>query len=86
MLQIQLSRIWKERILDLVRIFAIVLAMYTMWLVNSGDPIRYNIPVIVTIFMVLNIAFIIILGEYNRLQEYSVEALEKELQELKKKS
>ena len=84
-LKLNLSRIWKDRILDLIRILSIILAFWTIWLERSGDRTIYNIEDIITIFMAFNIFFTILLGEYNRIQDYKIETFEDELNRIKNK-
>ena len=84
-LKLNVSRIWKDRLLDLIRILSIILAFWTIWLERSGDRMIYNIEDIITIFMALNIFFTILLGEYNRVQDYKLENFEDELERIKNK-
>ena len=83
--KISISPIWKDRILDLIRIANVLLSFYTMWLVNSGDHTKYNIPLIITIFMIVNIVLTIMLGEKVRSSDPVLMKLELDYQELKKK-
>ena len=85
MVELSVSPLWKDRILDLIRILNIILSFYTIWLVVSGDPVKYNIPLIVTIFMVINIILTILLGEHMRALDPKIVQLEKEYQEIKKR-
>ena len=82
-LKLNLTRIWKDRLLDLIRILSIILAFWTIWLERSGDRTIYNIEDIITIFMAFNILFTILLGEYNRVQDYKLENFEDELERIK---
>jgi len=85
MTEINISPLWKDRILDLIRIINIILSFYTVWLVNSGDTVRYNIPLIITIFMVVNIILTVLLGEHMRALDPKIVELEREYQRLKNK-
>lgn len=86
MVEINVSPIWQDRFLDLIRIVNILLSMYTIWLVVSGDTIKYNIPVIITIFMVINIVLTILLGERIRSLDPILAKLEDDYQKLKNKN
>lgn len=86
MVELSVSPLWKDRILDLIRIVNILLSFYTVWLINSGDDIKYNIPLIITIFMVVNIVLTILLGEHMRSLDPATAKLEKEYQDLKNKN
>ena len=81
---VSFSRLWKERILDFIRIVAIILAFYTIWLALDGNTVKYNIPVIIAWFMGVEIFLWILYGEYNRSQDLKVEELEKDLNKLKR--
>jgi len=83
MTELTMSPLWKARLLDLIRIVSIILSFYTMMLVITGDPIKYNIPLIVTIFMVTNIVLTILLGEHLRTLDATLMELEKEYQRQK---
>ena len=78
-----ISPIWKDRILDLIRIVNILLSFYSIWLVNSGNEAKYNIPLIITIFMIVNIFLTILLGEHMRSLDPKLVELEKEYQQIK---
>ena len=65
-MEISISPIWKDRVLDLIRFATVILQFYTIWLVNSGDWEKYNIPLIITIFMVVCMILTIVLGEHTR--------------------
>ena len=82
-MEISISPIWKDRILDLIRIVNILLSFYTIWLVVSGDPVKYNIPLIITVFMVINIILAVLLGEHMRSLDPNLMELEKEYQRQK---
>ena len=84
-MEISISPMWKARFLDLIRIVSIILSFYTMMLVITGDPIKYNIPLIVTIFMITNIILTIILGEHLRSQDPTLMDLQKEYKRIKNK-
>jgi len=83
MTELTMSPLWKARLLDLIRIVSIILSFYTMMLVITGDPVKYDIPLIVTIFMVTNIVLVILLGEHLRTLDPNIMALEKEYREIK---
>lgn len=72
------SPIWKDRILDLLRISNIILSFYTIMLVITGDPVKYNIPLIVTIFMIINILTTILMGEKIRSDDPVLRKLQEE--------
>lgn len=82
-MEISISPIWKDRILDLIRIANVLLSFYSIWLINSGDTAKYNIPLIITIFMVVNIILTILLGEHARSLDPKIIELEKEYQRQK---
>ena len=84
-MEISISPIWKDRILDLIRFVSVLLSFYTIWLVVSGDWEKYNMPAIITIFMVVNIVLTIILGERLRSLDPKIVELEAEYQRLKNK-
>jgi len=86
MTEIAISPIWKDRILDLIRIAAILLCFYTMFLVVSGDWIKYNIPVIITVFMSVTIVLIILMGEKIRSDDPVLKKLQEEWIKLKNKN
>ena len=83
MTELTMSPLWKARLLDLIRIVNILLSFYTMMLVITGDPIKYNIPLIVTIFMAINIFLTVLLGEHLRSLDPNLMELEKEYREIK---
>ena len=83
MVELYMSPLWKARFLDLIRIVNILLSFYTIMLVITGDPIKYNIPLIVTIFMGINITLTILLGEHLRSLDPNLMELEKEYQRVK---
>ena len=85
MTEINMSPLWKARFLDLIRIVNIILSFYTIMLVVTGDPVKYNIPLIVTIFMSVNIALTILLGEHLRSLDANLMELEKEYRRIKNK-
>ena len=85
MTEIAISPIWKDRILDLIRIVAILLEFYTIWLINSGDSVKYNIPLIITVFMSVNIVLIILMGEKIRSDDPVLKKLQEEWVKLKNK-
>ena len=76
--EIRISPIWKDRILDLIRIVAILLCFYTMLLVITGDWVKYNMPVIITVFMIVTMICIIIMGEKIRSDDPKLKALQAE--------
>ena len=82
---ISISPIWKDRILDLIRILDILLCFYTIWLVNSGDEAKYNIPLIITVFMIVNIVLTITLGEHMRSLDPKLVELEKEYHRIRER-
>ena len=86
MTEIAISPIWKDRLLDLIRIVAILLEFYTIWLINSGDSVKYNIPVIITFFMSINIVLIILMGEKIRSDDPVLKKLQEEWIKLKNKN
>ena len=86
MTEISISPIWKDRILDLIRIASILLSMYTIWLVLSGDATKYNLPGIITGFMIVNIVLTILLGERIRSLDPVLMKLEEDYQRLKNKN
>lgn len=86
MTEISISPIWKDRILDLIRIASILLSFYTIWLVLSGDATKYNIPIIITFFMGVNIVLTIMLGERIRSLDPVLMELEADYQKLKNKN
>ena len=85
MTEIAISPIWKDRLLDLIRIVAILLEFYTIWLINSGDTVKYNIPLIITVFMSINIVLIILMGEKIRSDDPVLKKLQEEWVKLKNK-
>jgi len=85
MTEISISPIWKDRILDVVRIANVLLSFYSIWLVNSGDWEKYNIPLIITVFMIVNIFLTIIMGEKIRSDDPILQELQKKWIELKNK-
>ena len=76
MTELTISPLWKARLLDLIRILSIILSFYTMMLVVTGNPVKYNIPLIVTIFMIANIFLTILLGEHLRSQDTTLMELQ----------
>ena len=74
----KLSPIWKDRILDLIRIVAIILCFYTIMLVITGNWTKYNMPLIITWFMSVTIVCIILMGEKIRADDPVLQALQKE--------
>ena len=85
MTEISISPLWKDRILDLIRIANVLLSFYSIWLVNSGDWTKYNIPLIITIFMVVNILLTIIMGEKIRSDDPKLKGIQKAYVEMRKK-
>lgn len=83
MVELSVSPLWRARFLDLIRIVNILLSFYTIMLVITGDPIKYNIPLIVTIFMAINITLTILLGEHLRSLDPNLMELEKEYRRIK---
>ena len=79
-----MSPLWKARLLDLIRIMSIILSFYTMMLVVTGNPVKYNIPLIVTIFMIVNIFLTVLLGEHLRSLDANLMELEKEYRRIKR--
>ena len=86
MVEVRISPLWKDRILDLIRIVNILLSFYTVWLINSGDATKYNIPLIVTIFMIVNIVLTILLGEHMRSLDPELTKLQEEYNRIKNKN
>lgn len=84
-MEFNISPMWQARLLDLIRIVNILLSFYTIWLVVAGDTIKYNIPLIITIFMVVNIVLTILLGEHMRSLDPNLMELEKEYRRIKNK-
>ena len=82
-MEISISPLWQARLLDLIRIVNILLSFYTIWLVVAGDSVKYNIPLIITIFMVVNITLTILLGEHMRSLDPNLMELEKEYRRIK---
>ena len=82
-LTISISPIWKDRVLDLIRIVSILLCFYTIMLAITGDWVKYNMPVIITIFMSITILCIIIMGEKIRSDDPILQELQKKYLELK---
>ena len=85
MVEVSVSPIWKDRALDLIRIVNILLSFYSIWLVNSGDTTKYNIPLIITIFMSINIVLAILLGEHMRSLDPDLARLQQEYQRIKER-
>ena len=86
MTEVSISPLWKDRILDLIRIVAILFCFYTIFLVISGDWVKYNMPVIITAFMSITIVCIIIMGEKIRSSDPILAKLEADYQRLKNKN
>jgi nitroimidazol reductase NimA-like FMN-containing flavoprotein (pyridoxamine 5'-phosphate oxidase superfamily) len=82
-LELGLSKIWKERLLDFIRIVAILLCMHVIWLATSGDTEKYNIPVIIAWEAGMIIFFWILYGEAMRTADYKIEELEDKYHEIK---
>ena len=76
--EVSISPIWKDRALDVIRFVSVILQFYTIWLVNSGNWEKYNMPLIITIFMVICIVLTVMLGEHMRSLDPTLMALEKE--------
>ncbi len=74
----RVSPIWKYRILDLIRIAAIILCFYTIMLVITGDWTKYNMPLIITVFMSVTIVCIVLLGEKIRTDDPVLKKLQDE--------
>ena len=85
MTEISISPLWKDRFLDTIRILSVLLSFYTIWLVNSGDATKYNLPLIITVFMGVNIVLTILLGEKIRSSDPILAQLEADYQKLKAK-
>lgn len=83
MTEINISPIWKERVIYWCRDLIIVFAMWSIWLtrVYMPDIAQRNV---VTVFMAIIIAITILLGEYYRVIDYTVRGLENDLERLKK--
>ena len=84
-MEISISPIWKDRVLDLIRFATVILQFYTIWLVNSGDWEKYNIPLIITIFMVVCMILTIVLGEHTRSLDPVLAELQADYKKLKNK-
>ena len=84
--EISVSPLWKARILDLIRIVSIILSFYTMMLAITGDRVKYNIPLIITIFMSVNIFLTVLLGEHLRSLDPKLMELQEEYKRLKNKN
>ena len=74
----RLSPIWKYRVLDLIRIASIILCFYTIMLVITGDWTKYNMPLIIMIFMIVTIVCIILMGEKIRTDDPVLRKLQEE--------
>ena len=83
MTELTMSPLWKARLLDLIRIVSIILSFWTIMLVVTGDPVKYNIPLIITLFMAINIFLTILLGEHLRSLDTTLMDLEKEYKKQK---
>ena len=86
MTEVSMSPLWKARILDLIRIVSIILSFYTMMLAITGDRVKYNIPLIITIFMSVNIFLTVLLGEHLRSLDPKLMELQEEYKRLKNKN
>ena len=79
-----MSKLWKERLLDFIRIISIILCFYSIWLAIDGDTVKYDIPVIIAYFQGINIFLWILYGEAIRTQDAKIVYFEDKLAELKK--
>ena len=80
---LKLSKIWKDRFLDFIRIISIILCFYSIWLAIDGDTDKYNIPVIIACFQGVNIFLWILYGEAMRMQDAKIEWFEDKYKEIK---
>lgn len=91
-MDVRMSKIWRERFLDLIRIVALLLTFHMLMFALSGDPEKYDILSIIPIEAGVVIFLIILLGEQMRVHKFDIEEkddkiaeLESELVKLKKR-
>lgn len=91
-MDVRMSKIWRERFLDLIRIVALLLTFHILMFALSGDPEKYDILSIIPIEAGVVIFLIILLGEQMRVHKFDIEEkddkiaeLESELVKLKKR-
>ena len=89
-MDVRMSKIWRERFLDLIRIVALLLSFHILMFALSGDPEKYDILAIIPIEAGIVIFLIILLGEQMRVHKFEIEEkddkiveLESELRKLK---
>ena len=89
-MDVRMSKIWRERFLDLIRIVALLLTFHVLMFALSGDPEKYDILAIIPIEAGIVIFLIILLGEQMRVHKFEIEEkddkiveLESELRKLK---
>jgi len=90
---IEITPIWRERFLDLIRIIAMLLSFHIVMFALSGDPEKYDILSIIPVEAGFVVFLIVLLGEQMRITKFEIEEkddkiqqLEKELELLKKRS
>lgn len=81
--KINLSYLWKERLLDWGRTISIVLAMWSIWLIREYVP-DLTYANILTGFQIGLIFMITMFSEYNRKRDSRVKELEADFKRLKK--